>query len=73
MPAQPELPLRPMTLGELLDAAIVLLRRRALPLFCAAAVLAGARAGSCWLRCAPPRLSPPYYGPADGPFRPGGA
>ena len=42
MPAQPDLPLRPMTLGELLDAAISLLRRRALLLLCAAAVLATA-------------------------------
>ena len=38
--AQGELPLRPMTLGELLDAAMALLRRRALLLFCASAVLA---------------------------------
>ncbi|MCA2218456.1 hypothetical protein [Jidongwangia harbinensis] len=65
MSAQPELPLRPMTLGELLDAAMALLRRRALPLFGAAAVLAGAEQ----LALAPMRkaayLSPPFYGPAE--------
>jgi len=64
MPAQPELPLRPMTLGELLDAAVSLLRRRALLLLCAAAVLATAEQ----LVLAPLReaagLSPPYYWPA---------
>ena len=42
MPAQPDLPLRPTTIGELLDAAISLLRRRALLLLCTAAVLATA-------------------------------
>lgn len=68
MSAQGELPLRPMTLGELLDAAMALLRRRALPLFCAAAVLAVAEQ----LVLAPLRtaayLSPPYYGPAENHF-----
>src|SRR5689334_15558696 len=62
--AQGEFPLRPMTLGELLDAAMALLRRRALPLLCAAAVLAALEQ----LALAPLRriafLSPPYYGPA---------
>jgi hypothetical protein len=66
--AQPDLPLRPMTLGELLDAATVLLRRRALPLLGASALLALAEQ----LVLAPLRaaayLSPPYYGPAEGHF-----
>jgi len=64
MPAQPDLPLRPMTLGELLDAAITLLRARAVPLFGAAAVLALLEQ----VLLAPLRvaafLSPPYYLPA---------
>jgi hypothetical protein len=63
--AQGEFPLRPMTLGELLDAAMALLRRRALPLLCAAAVLAVLEQ----LALAPLRriafLSPPFYGPAE--------
>ena len=63
MPAQPDLPLRPMTLGELLDAAMTLLRRRALPLLGAAVVLAGAEQ----VVLAPLRraagLSPPYFWP----------
>jgi hypothetical protein len=66
MSAQPELPLRPMTLGELLDAAMVLLRRRALPLLGSAAVLAAAEQ----LALAPVRaaaaLTPPFYGPPNG-------
>ncbi len=63
--AQPDLPLRPMTLGELLDAAMALLRRRALPLLSAAAVLAVAeQAVLAPLRTAA-HLSPPYYGPAE--------
>lgn len=64
MSAQGDLPLRPMTLGELLDAAMALLRRRALPLLCASAVLAGLEQAAL----APLRriafLSPPFYGPA---------
>lgn len=65
MPAQPELPLRPMTLGELLDAATALLRRRALPLFAASATLAaGEQLVLAPLRAAA-YLSPPYYGPAE--------
>ena len=63
--AQPELPLRPMTLGELLDAAMALLRRRALPILLASAVLATAEQ----LLLAPARraafLTPPFYGPAE--------
>jgi hypothetical protein len=58
-----------MTLGELLDAAMALLRRRALPLFCAAAVLAILEQ----VVLAPLRawafLSPPYFGPAEDHFR----
>jgi len=66
--AQGELPLRPMTLGELLDAAMALLRRRALPLFCASAVLAFAeQVVLAPLRTAA-HLSPPYYGPAEDHF-----
>ena len=68
MSGQPELPLPPMTLGELLDAAMVLLRRRALPLFGSAAVLAGAEQ----LALAPARtgahLTAPFYGPARFSF-----
>jgi hypothetical protein len=65
MSAQPELPLRPMTLGELLDAATALLRRRALPLFAAAGTLAaGEQLALAPLRAAA-YLSPPYYGPAE--------
>lgn len=68
MSAQPELPLRPMTLGELLDAATVLLRRRAPVLFGSAAVLAAAEQ----LALAPLRAAafatPPYYGPAEDHF-----
>jgi hypothetical protein len=64
MSAQPGIPLRPMTLGELLDAAITLLRRRARLLLGAAAVLAVAEQ----LILAPLRsrtgLVPPYYWPA---------
>jgi hypothetical protein len=54
-----------MTLGELLDAAMALLRRRAVPLLLAAAVLAIVEQ----LVLAPLRamafLTPPYYGPAE--------
>ena len=68
MSAQGELPLRPMTLGELLDAAMALLRRRALPLFCASAVLAIAeQVVLAPLRTAA-HLTPPYYGPAENHF-----
>jgi len=68
MPAQPELPLRPMTLGELLDAAMALLRSRALPLL-AAGVLLGLleQALLAPLRAAA-FVTPPYYGPARGHF-----
>ncbi|RSM68816.1 hypothetical protein DMB66_12695 [Actinoplanes sp. ATCC 53533] len=68
MPAQPELPLRPMTLGELLDAAMALLRARAVPLL-AAGVLLGLleQALLVPLRAAA-LVTPPYYGPASGHF-----
>jgi hypothetical protein len=66
MPGQPDLPLRPMTLGELLDAAISLLRARALPLLGVAALLALLEQ----VLLAPLRsaayLTPPYYLPASG-------
>ncbi|GLY97723.1 hypothetical protein [Actinoplanes sp. NBRC 103695] len=65
MSGQPELPLRPMTLGELLDAAMALLRRRALPLFAAGILLAAAEQ----VALAPMRswahLTPPWYGPTE--------
>jgi hypothetical protein len=66
MPAQPELPLRPMTLGELLDAAMALLRRRALPLFAAAAVLAAAEQLALAPLRASAHLTAPFYGPTTG-------
>src|SRR4051812_6645747 len=66
MPAQPELPLRPMTLGELLDAAMVLLRRRALPLLASAAVLAAAEQAALAPARAAAHLTAPFYGPAAG-------
>jgi hypothetical protein len=65
MSAQPELPLRPMTLGELLDAATVLLRRRAAVLFGSAAVLAAAEQIALAPLRAGAYLTPPYYGPAE--------
>jgi hypothetical protein len=68
MPAQPELPLRPMTLGELLDAAMVLVRARALPLFGAAAVLAVLEQALLMPLRSAAFVSAPYYGPARGHF-----
>src|SRR3954451_7032102 len=66
-----ELPLRPMTLGELLDAAVELVRLRARPLL----VLAGVLAVSEQLVLSGPRraagLPPPFYGPVLG-ICPGG-
>jgi hypothetical protein len=68
MPAQPDLPLRPLTRGELLDAAVSLLRARALPLLGAALVLALLEQ----VLLAPLRsaafATPPYYLPARGHF-----
>jgi hypothetical protein len=66
--SQPELPLRPMTLGELLDAAIALLRRRALPLLSAAAVLAAAEQFALVPLRTAQHVSAPYFGPANGHF-----
>ena len=63
--ARQDLPLRPMTLGELLDAAMALLRRRALPLLPAAAVLAVAEQFALAPLRTAAHLSPPYYGPAE--------
>jgi hypothetical protein len=66
MSVQPDLPLRPMTLGEVLDAAMTLLRHRAIPLLSAAAVLAAGEQ----LLLAPLRIAqhiaPPFFGPAAG-------
>jgi hypothetical protein len=63
MSARREIPLRPMTLGELLDAAVSLPRRRPRPLLSAAAVLAVAEQ----VVLAPLReragLSAPYFLP----------
>ncbi|MEV6487534.1 hypothetical protein AB0M20_02675 [Actinoplanes sp. NPDC051633] len=70
MSAQPEIPLRPMTLGELLDAAMALLRRRALPLLVAALLLAGLEQ----LALAPLRswghMTPSWYGPTEADLFP---
>ncbi|MEU7908136.1 hypothetical protein [Actinoplanes sp. NPDC049118] len=68
MPAQPDLPLRPMTLGELLDAAISLLRARAVPLLGAAAVLALLEQVLLVTLRTAAFATPPYYGPARGHF-----
>ena len=68
MPAQPELPLRPMTLGELLDAAMSLLRARALPLLATGVVLALLEQALLAPLRAAAFLTAPYYGPARGHF-----
>ena len=68
MPAQPELPLRPMTLGELLDAAMSLLRARALPLLAAGAVLGLLEQALLVPLRADALVTAPYYGPAKGHF-----
>lgn len=68
MPAQPELPLRPMTLGELLDAAMALLRVRAVPLLAAGAVLGLLEQALLVPLRAAALVTPPYYGPARGHF-----
>jgi hypothetical protein len=68
MSAQPDLPLRPMTLGEVLDAAVTLLRARAVPLLALAGVLAAVEQ----VVLAPLResvgASAPWFGPAQGQF-----
>ncbi|MFI7547939.1 hypothetical protein [Actinoplanes sp. NPDC049599] len=68
MPAQPELPLRPMTLGELLDAAMSLLRARALPLLATGAVLGLLEQALLAPLRAAASVTAPYYGPARGHF-----
>ncbi|GAA3342863.1 hypothetical protein GCM10020358_39410 [Amorphoplanes nipponensis] len=68
MPAQPELPLRPMTLGELLDAAMALMRARALPLLVAGAGLGLLEQALLVPLRAAAFVSAPYYGPARGHF-----
>ncbi|WP_433726184.1 hypothetical protein ACQP2Y_08690 [Actinoplanes sp. CA-051413] len=68
MPAQPELPLRPMTLGELLDAAMALLRARALPLLATAAVLGLLEQALLVPLRTAAFVTAPYYGPARGHF-----
>ncbi|MEV6632139.1 hypothetical protein AB0M54_15450 [Actinoplanes sp. NPDC051470] len=65
MSGPPELPLRPMTLGELLDAAMALLRRRAVPLFAAGLVLAAAEQVALAPLRAWAHLTPPWYGPSE--------
>jgi len=68
MPAQPDLPLRPMTLGELLDAAMSLLRARALPLLAVAGVLAVLEQSLLLPLRSAAGATAPYYGPARGHF-----
>jgi len=68
MPAQPDLPLRPMTLGELLDAAMTLLRARAVPLLALAGVLAVLEQALLMPLRQLASASPPVYGPARGSF-----
>lgn len=62
---QPEVPLRPMTLGELLDAAVALLRRRALPLLAAGVVLAGLEQLALRPLRSWAHLTPAWYGPTE--------
>nr|BFE75634.1 hypothetical protein GCM10020092_089350 [Actinoplanes digitatis] len=69
MPAQPDLPLRPMTLGEALDAAISLLRARAVPLLAAAAVLALLEQVLIVSLRTAAFATPPYYGLGTRPLR----
>ncbi|GAA2561570.1 hypothetical protein GCM10010435_36730 [Winogradskya consettensis] len=68
MSAQPDLPLRPMTLGELLDAAMTLLRARALPLLATAFVLAGLEQAVLVPLRGFAQVSAPLYLPEDGHF-----
>jgi hypothetical protein len=68
MSAQPDLPLRPMTLGELLDAAMTLLRARALPLLLTAGVLAALEQALLVPLRRAAAASPPLYGPARHNF-----
>ncbi|MEV4637507.1 hypothetical protein AB0J80_09165 [Actinoplanes sp. NPDC049548] len=68
MSAQPDLPLRPMTLGELLDAAMTLLRARALPLLLTSGVLAVLEQALLMPLRAAASATAPVYGPARGSF-----
>jgi len=68
MSAQPDLPLRPMTLGELLDAAMTLLRARALPLLAVGGVLAALEQVVLWPVRAFAGATAPLYGPVRGEF-----
>lgn len=68
MPAQPDLPLRPMTLGELLDAAVALLRSRAVPLLATAAGLAIVEQAVLRPLRAGAFATAPYYLPAERHF-----
>jgi hypothetical protein len=63
MSAQTWLPLRPMTFGEVLDTAIALLRRRALVMLGAAAVLAGGEQLVLASLRASAGLQAPYFWP----------
>ena len=65
MSGQPELPLRPLTLGELLDAATVLVRRRAAPLLGAGLVLAAAEQVALQPLRDWAHLTPAWYGPSE--------
>jgi hypothetical protein len=66
MPAPSDVPLRPMTLGELLDAAVALLRQRALPLLTVAAALAVAEQALLGPLRDSVGATPPFYGPGGG-------
>lgn len=68
MSAQPDLPLRPMTLGELLDAAMTLLRARARPMLLTAGVLAVLEQALLMPMRAAAIATPPVYGPAKQHF-----
>ncbi|MEV6599212.1 hypothetical protein AB0M36_20510 [Actinoplanes sp. NPDC051346] len=68
MPAQPDVPLRPMTLGELLDAAMTLLRARALPLLLTAGVLAALEQALLVPLRRAASVTPPFYGPSRYDF-----
>ena len=65
MPAAPDVPLRPMTLGELLDAAVSLLRHRALPLLTVGAVLAATEQVALAPLRATAGVTAPFYGPSE--------
>jgi hypothetical protein len=57
------LPLRPLTLAELLDAAVALLRRHALPILGPAIVLAAAEQAVLWPLRHAAAVAPPWYFP----------